>query len=758
MLNLLPHQVAAREDILNSLKSHERTTLVSACGTGKTITLQSVAAEHDLVVAFFPSLALVDQTLQSWRRQYDGQWEPPIVVCSDDTVGRRSEDEIVVSDDDLRHHGALVERDPRALAARLAKPRTRPQVVFSTYQSSAKIADAQQVHGAPTFDILVADEAHKLATKNAADRTDASGRLVLDSEAIRARRRVFATATPHIIDLNKHLDREVISMDDEELFGPVAHEFGLRDAIERGLLSNYKILILATQAGDTPASDTPEVRMEMGAAALEQMKERGVRSVIAYLSSRSRANEFANRVGQIMPADVITGDQPTAVRAPKIERLATAGGVITNVRCLTEGVDVPSLDAVLFVDPRNSKIDITQAVGRAIRVAPGKELGYVVIPVFAEPGDDAYANDSFKRLWDVLLQLAENDTALNTMLNDVRERQSTGEVIDLDGFADGPGIEVIGDLEVRDIILRASRIGDPLGADWRGRLQEVIRFRKANGALPRINGVNLSADELKLGTWLGEQRRTLKAGVLSHDRRARLDELVPGWADTHNDVWGSKASEVAAWIAANGRVPRVSGLNVSAEEKKLGVWVKNQRAKLKAGKLRPDRRMRLDELVPGWDTTFDDAWDLRAAEIAVWIESNGDTPRMKGPNIGPEEQIFGTWLGEQRRNLKAGMLSAQRRSRLDELVPGWDATSDDAWGSRATEFGTWVSANGRAPRTAGANRSVEEQRHGKWLSNQRSSLKAGKLTSDRNARLSEMLPGWESGAGRKKLASRTLAS
>lgn len=225
---LRDHQVEAVKDILGELSVSDRATFVSATGTGKTVSLQHIAeVSGNRIVAFFPSIMLVSQTIEEWKRQY-GKKIRVVAVCSDTTVGKTgNEDHMEVSDEELRAEGAEVTRDPVRLAEILREEPSVPLVVFSTYHSAEKIIEAQELCKV-YFDLMVSDEAHYLAGLSSL------GRGILDSKKLLAKKRVFATATPKLVTLKQSagvVAKSIVSMDDEKLFGRHAHTYGLRDAI-----------------------------------------------------------------------------------------------------------------------------------------------------------------------------------------------------------------------------------------------------------------------------------------------------------------------------------------------------------------------------------------------------------------------------------------------------------------------------------------------------------------------------------------------
>lgn len=507
---LREHQVEAKDAIHKALRSADRTTFVSATGTGKTVTLNEVSVGFaDKIVLFFPSLSLVNQTIREWRDQ-GVRGYTYVAVCSDSTVASVRSDSLVVTDEELAESGALVTRDADLLKSILTSK--KKVVVFATYHSADKVEEA-----GVSYDLMICDESHHLTG------VGTFGKAVLDDNRIYAKKRIFATATPRVYTFKgDSKEVEVRSMDDESLFGEVCYTLGLRESINKGILSPYKVYIVELTDEDfKPYGIDPSdeqnalTRMVMGVAAYKRMqKELGVKRTISYLSSRRRAKEFAEMVS----GDFITGNMKSSERAEILNRLVNEGGVVSNVRCLAEGVDVPALDAVEFVDPRNSKVEIVQAVGRVIRVSSGKGCGYVILPVLAESYDEGGKN-TYSQVWDVLTQMAENDTLLRAQINvaggyysqaDKDEAGSAENVIQVLGdTTQGIATEAAEKLAKR-ISLRVAHIVDP-DLTWLQRHWEYVKSIKTMSEI------------------IHEARLGLINGNLPQTRADDLDREAPGW-------------------------------------------------------------------------------------------------------------------------------------------------------------------------------------------------------------------------------------
>lgn len=435
--------------------------LNSACGTGKTLIMHRVAADTpdlDLVLYVVPSLMLLRQALEEFT-SYSGGAIDALAVCSDATVAKRDDDTIRLATAEL---GAAVTTDPAAVAEWMNRegPTDRMRVVFSTYQSIDVVVDAQNLLGAPEFTVAFADEAHRLVSLGTGDFGEPFKRKDDAVPRIRAGFRVYATATPrrfHTAQLEEQaaLGHIVDAMTpDSPVYGPQVVNYTFAEAIHDGVLVDYEVNILAVPytAADTVQKNPLVVHESTGAlvpldeylaaAALSQAHLLGARTVISYHNTVARAQRFT-RLIDADPATPFTaahvnGTQSTKRRTVELDRLRTitpddpTGHLVTNVACLSEGIDVPALDAIVIVDPRESAVDIAQAIGRVLRRADGKTTGRIVLPIgipvdtytahltHQQWGDHIRQHDSrWRSIHAVITALADTDTAVEEIITDV---------------------------------------------------------------------------------------------------------------------------------------------------------------------------------------------------------------------------------------------------------------------------------------------------------------------------------------------------
>ncbi|MCI1747343.1 MAG: DEAD/DEAH box helicase family protein [Acidipropionibacterium sp.] len=484
---LRPHQKEAIDAIQAGFASHDRGQWVSACGTGKTFTSLKLAerrcADNDghLKVLFLaPSISLVSQSLREWMTQSQTPIRP-LVVCSDTKAGRQAEDITV-------HDIPVPTTDPDRLVAEMADGGRRGRqmtVIFSTYQSIDVVARAQKMSGAAPFDLVLCDEAHRTTGVTlSGDAGESAFIRVHDNTYLPAVKRLYMTATPRIYgtEVKKKADDAsavLTSMDDEALFGPVFHRLGFGQAVERGLLSDYKVMILAVAddvidpvmqaslAGQGHELSLDEAAKIVGCwnGLAKRTTDRDfgghpapMQRAVAFASTIKASKAFAAGLPQVIDQAVVDNDilsvdahhvDGTMNALARADELAWLKApippgecrILSNARCLSEGVDVPALDAVLFLSPRNSLVDVVQSVGRVMRKAPGKEYGYVILPVAIaadeEPAVALGDNKRFRVVWDVLNALRAHDDRFEAMINTIDLDHSTGGKVTIDVFETG---------------------------------------------------------------------------------------------------------------------------------------------------------------------------------------------------------------------------------------------------------------------------------------------------------------------------------
>lgn len=433
-----PHQRQAVNDVTAAFENGaERGILSMACGTGKTLTalwiVETLSPETLLVV--IPSLALLSEFLSEWRTQ-SGLPFDYLVVCSDDDVTEEYSDGIVINDD-----STFVTTDPIRIANFLEGGGER-RYVFSTYHSIHRISQALEVIPEISFDMVVADEAHRCAGRHEAHFT-----MLLDCTAIRAQRRLFVTATPRIY---AEKDAAAFSMDNEAHFGKVMHVLPFRKAIQDGLLCDYKVVVVGIRPSELPWLQLDDPRYDTilkQVALLRGIHDCNITRLLTFHSTIERMVDFVSDLDErVAPralgavgsskrtlTTIVTGHMPMSYRLEQLRELAepppNVCRTIANCSCLSEGIDVPSLDGIAYVDPKSSVISIVQSLGRVMRLDENKVLGTVIIPVIVPEDADpetVIRHNSFGTVWHVMEALRSCDDEFKAVVD--RLREGSGEV------------------------------------------------------------------------------------------------------------------------------------------------------------------------------------------------------------------------------------------------------------------------------------------------------------------------------------------
>jgi predicted helicase len=501
----LEHQQEAIAAASEHYETAERGKLIMACGTGKTFTSLKITEKltngDGLVLFLVPSIALLGQTLEEWITHAEHHINP-ICICSDPEVSKRkskNEDTDSFSVVDLALP-ASTDTDTIIRQLEQATADSGITVVFSTYQSIDVIAKAQKAYQKKfgedkgVFDLIICDEAHRTTGVTISDEDESAFVKVHNNDFIRSRRRMYMTATPRLYqeDAKKKAEDNAMilcSMDDTALYGEEFYHIGFGTAVGKGLLSDYKVLILTVNENDMtasaqkmvaqgeteiPAGDVNKLIGCVNALSKEIVGDEGtvkasdpepMCTAVAFCQNIAVSKKITGTFNQmnnlyykslsdeqrqkmvVVESDHIDGTMAATVRGQKLSWLksvpkgAMQCRVLTNVRCLSEGVDVPSLDAVMFLSARNSQVDVVQSVGRVMRRAPGKKYGYIIIPIVVPSdvqGEKALSNNAdYAVVWTVLNALRAHDDRFKATINKIELNKHKPESIVIGGATHG---------------------------------------------------------------------------------------------------------------------------------------------------------------------------------------------------------------------------------------------------------------------------------------------------------------------------------
>lgn len=549
-----PHQRDAIDSILSAFNEQDRCKAIMACGTGKTLMALRFAEEWlsgkpGILLFCAPSISLVGQSMREWMAQARIPISP-LVVCSDAKASRRGgEDSMPMTLADFEYPATTnPESLMRSYEAHRRSNRDGAVVVFSTYQSIDVIHQAQDL-GLPEFDLIICDEAHR-TTGNAlpgVSTTEASAFMKVHyNENVRAKKRLYMTATPRIYGetakrKGAEEDYTIASMDDESIYGTTAYQIKFGEAVEKKLLTDYKVVVLTVQE-DALQDRLPSLESDQGVNA-RTLEPSDIGKIIGcwkgLIDHGEGAPEDATGLGDMLVVDDLTqidgdavplhravgfcstidaskticeafsqiiddyadgasenlplrcdlrhvdGNMPADRRARNIAWLGEdvkddECRILTNARCLAEGIDVPNLDAVIFFNAKNSTVDVVQAVGRVMRRAEGKDYGYIILPIFVPAGmtPEEALDDSkvFANVWSILQALRSHDERIEAKVNALALHQAAAKN-KYQGSADhkgwDEGLESRKEVEQR----KAAEIAE--GVQLRLSLYPVERWEKA---------------------------------------------------------------------------------------------------------------------------------------------------------------------------------------------------------------------------------------------------------------------------------------
>lgn len=435
-------------------ENNQRGKLIFPCGAGKSLTGYWMTTELQAkkTIVAVPSLSLVKQTLEVYLREVVAskrsvKW---LCICSDEGIGK--DDDIVYFTENI---GVPCQTDALYIQNWLEANKDEEIFIFTTYQSGRIIADISKQLGI-TFDLGIFDEAHKTVGAN----KKLFSHLLFE-ENISINKRIFMTATERFYKGSKD---DIISMEDEDIYGDTFAQMSFKEAIETGLLTDYKVITIEiqkseiaefirennlVQLNDKWKKETEARSMASMLALRKAMKMFPIKNAVSFHSSIEKAvrnkelQQYITETYDYQPIDTFTvsGKQATSKRNSIVQEFARSEhSLITNARCLTEGVDVPNIDCIIFSDPRKSKVDIVQALGRALRKKEGKDWGYVILPIIYDDTTQEIDNDNFQEILSIVRGLASNDERIVEFFKDKEQtnnkRESKDGQFHLEVFSD----------------------------------------------------------------------------------------------------------------------------------------------------------------------------------------------------------------------------------------------------------------------------------------------------------------------------------
>ena len=707
---LKPHdyQTEAIEAVVNHFKENERGQLILPCGAGKTLTSlwikEKLQSTNTLVLV--PSLALLRQIKSNWNEAYNTKFIR-LNVCSEKDIDSDTDNDIAIT-----HTYEIlgnVTTDENFVASFLQK--TDNKVIFSTYQSLQVIVDALQILPDFHFDLIIADEAHK--TSGFSDQNKFT--LVHNNDKLRGLKRLYMTATPRIASPElkaKHTERikYLKDMSNPKVYGNEAYRMTFGTAIEKDILVKYKII--AVGVSDTDLKKYIEQNIQL--TKTENIKDYAHNYALNIVMEKYKANhaltfhsriklaeDFAKRHNQLAKdvfATSISGTQTTSQREIILKAFEKADkAVVSNARCLTEGVDVPVIDIVYYSDPKNSKIDIVQSAGRALRKAKhrSKEMGFIVVPIFhkdRETVEDAIEKSDYKNLITVIRSLCDQDERLASEINELawnKEKNKRNATFELT-FSDEQTDTVLQFEQIKEKLKNSlfNQVIETLKDSWEIHYKEVEEYFKKNGN-SNIPARYKAINGFGIGTWCVAQRVNFNKGLLSDSEIKKLKNLNFDF-DPYQTLFEVDFQELLKFKEVHGHV------DVPTMDNYLGRRVNKYRTCYRKGTLSQEKIDRLTNI--GFQFILKEiiSWDDKFIELKEYYK----TYKTNRINSAISSSLY-FWESKQRISNKKNKLNNEQVEKLNSINFEWEIkifrTKKDKWEDRFEIFKIYWTNNYSLP-------------------------------------------------------------
>ncbi|MFZ4440528.1 MAG: Helicase associated domain protein [Syntrophales bacterium] len=781
-----PHitQQEAIEAAVSHYGKNKRGQLILPCGAGKT--LASIWISEKLgakkILIMLPSLSLLSQTLKEWAINASMPFRY-LCICSDTTVDLGNDSPI----ENISAMDVPVTTEFEAIRDFLKDPTSKTSIIFSTYQSS-KVLSAAVLDSGTTFDIGIFDEAHRTA----GTKVGVWGIALVD-EKIPINHRIFMTATPkiyapHITKKAKEEDVLICSMDDAEMYGHPFYEIGFAEAVKRGHITDYKVIVICVtdsevkeiiEKGGKVITDQDHEwdakALAKGIALVKGIRAYGLRKAFTFHGRVDSAKAFTdtskpygiNQIFKLLEPERetqksvgffhVNGTMSSGTRSNILKEFESVDiGIMSNARCLVEGVNIPAVDTVAFIDPKRSLIDIVQATGRAMRKADWKKNGYIFIPVFLEEDSDPeeiIQNSDFGTVWEVLQAMLDQDQRMQGIVSKMRILQGKGEK-DSQVWKDAMS-EYTEKIEFYDLPIKIdknrfierlnTRIVEIIGRTWDFWYGLTLRY-KEEFSDPNVPQYYITAEGYFLSYWQREQRKKYKNGKLSSEGIARLEKIGFKWVMLEDQFEkGFQKTLLYKESSGNPNAPRTYK---TAEGYSLGTWQNNQRTKYWNGELSPDRIKPLEEIGFKWEKQEKkfvekfDRFEKGFQETLHYKESKGN-PNAPQIYKTAEGYSLGAWQNSQKKKYSNGKLSADQIKRLEKIGFTWkEKIIEEPFekGFLETLLYKEITGNPNAPQIY---ITAEGYSLGAWQNNQKKKYSSWRLSPDRTKRLEDIGFKWE---------------
>jgi predicted helicase len=670
-IKLRPYQKECVDKVILFFRENSRCHTIMPCGTGKSIISYNIDKEmkNTKTLVLVPSLYLLSQIYNTYSRESYNSKVKYLLVGSD----ADDENKQFVKDIDYTTDQTIINKF-------IDKYVNDKIIIISTYQSSELLKNKE-------FDLIIFDEAHKTVNKE-----KSFFNFALNDDCIKSNKRLFMTATKKVYANN---DEEIICMNNENLYGQLIYEYTLKNAIEQGFLTNYLIECMLIKddvikqykinnnyikINDNILNidDTFEMHEIASAFMVKKLFENGsIKHLLTYHSKCSNAKNFMTLVEKIsgIPSYYMDGKTSCAKRNKIVREFSKAEcSVICSARVLNEGIDIPIVDSIMFIDGRQSQIDIIQCIGRSLRLYKDKDNARILLPVLEEELQEG----TFGNIYNIIRTLKVYDTSIiDYFTNKSKGLPVNKKLINYTVYSNSENISGV-DITYNDLEenIETNIVDFDNDLKWFDTLEKVKEFIETNKRKPSTTSIN--KNEFYLGQWISRQIKNYKNkkdGMILQERRRLWEEFIEEYKEyifTFDDIWNNKLEKVKQFINNNKKKPSTTSKN--KEEKELGQWIYQQTQNYR----NQDRSMSIIDKRNIWETfkeeykiymmTKEELWNSKFENVKQYIKENKKRPSKKSDIIKIKQ--MGEWLTDQIVNYKKqieSMSTIERRNIFEEF-------------------------------------------------------------------------------------------
>jgi superfamily II DNA or RNA helicase len=728
------HQTLCKIECDEHFQDHDKCYIEMACGVGKTLTSYWIdqSLVNNTTIIFIPSLQLLSQFYSDWINQsYAERVKINYLLIGSD----------VSVDDEVKYksNGLLLYTDVdsiRKYVKMFLKPNdkyiTNKLVIICTYHSSKRLIEACSD---TEFDFAIYDEAHKTVGQ-----TDGMFSSVVTNNKLKVKKKLFMTATPKVYKGSLE-DDDIISMDDEEHYGKRVYTYNTGNAINDWKLTDYRIISMYTTDKDI-ADDLKEHKLikykdefeDMDAnylgiilILLKKIHDGTCNHMITYHNTVKNARKFSEVMSQIngnvhnkeVFIEYLDGTMSMTKRRKIItEYVNSKKGILCSAKVLNEGINIPIVDSVCFVDTRFSTIDIVQCIGRALRLHPKKKLAYVFVPTFIKDLEDDFDKDQYADVIRILKSMKNTDDGI---VEYFKIRSNEGSIVrNIYSSEYYNTVNKSKEIDIKKwsdkIVTKIWDIVDPFMTKY----NDLKRWVDEHDRMP----LKRSSDvvERKLGQWCISIRKLHRKNKLSVCH-TQLMNNIKSWVWECKFDFDTTYNELKTFMKTYERLPYTSSKD--DKERKLGNWCCSTRKLYRKNEL-SQRQIDLMSSIEGWFWTnhisFQDTYD----ELRTWISKTKSTPAPTGKT--EKEQLLWKRCNGIRIKYKENKLT-DKQVRLMENTAGWRWDSKNTFLNNYNELRTWIQQNDYLPSLGSKN--ATEHKLAQWCATQRQNKKKNKLSQDR---------------------------